>query len=170
MKRFLAGLVVGVVLSTVSVGFAEVGPIRLFVNNVEITLPDAQPVVIENRVMVPLMAFGQVTGMSTFWDQANNAVRVSTPPTPAQVEKSEPPVTLTVDGVVYYEWRRLLDLLKEKYPGVSVGVQGEQVVIGSARYNTPVQVWETRASYLDATSLLEAGVLTQEELDAAYRM
>lgn len=173
VKRFGTGFVAGFLvctLLTVGVSFAEDLPIRLVVNGQEIFFPEAPPQIINGYTMVPARPLAEALGAQVAWDEATRTVIVAQYEEPAPPLIEEPPLTLTVDGVVYYERVRLLQLLQAKYPEVRVGTQSGDVVIGFTKYESHVQNWKQRRSYLDVTSLLEAGVLTQEELDEAYRM
>ncbi len=79
MKRFsvglLVGVLVGIVLTSATVGFAT-ARIRLIVNNTEI-VADVPPTIIRGRVMVPARFVAEPLGASVTWDAKNNAVIVT---------------------------------------------------------------------------------------------
>ena len=73
MKKFVAGLVIGLLLATAGVGFAANETIRLFVNGQEV-VPDVPPVIIDGRVMVPARFIAEPLGATVEWDGENRIV------------------------------------------------------------------------------------------------
>ncbi|WP_051534135.1 copper amine oxidase N-terminal domain-containing protein [Desulfitibacter alkalitolerans] len=77
MKKFLAGLLIGLLLATTT--FAVANPaLRLIVNGVDIT-SEAQPIIIDGRTLVPARALAEQLGATVEWDAANSAVVVTSP-------------------------------------------------------------------------------------------
>jgi hypothetical protein len=76
MKRFLLGLLVGILLSTTITAFAAPQTIRLIVNGKEIP-SDPPPQFIGDRVFVPVRFVAEALGAKVEWDDANRAVVVT---------------------------------------------------------------------------------------------
>lgn len=79
MKRFLAGLIVGIVLATAAGAWAQTAVVRLFVDGQEIAFPEAPPQIINGRVMVPARPLAEALGGTVRWDAAQKAVLVTSP-------------------------------------------------------------------------------------------
>lgn len=75
MKKFVAGLVLGFLLTSV-VGVFAVSNISLIVNGQEIT-PDVPPQIIDGRVMVPARFIAEPLGATVEWDGENNTVIIT---------------------------------------------------------------------------------------------
>jgi len=75
MKKYLAGLITGLILATTSFAFAA-NPIKLIVGGKEIQ-SDVPPQVINGRTMVPARFLAESLGAKVEWDAANNAVVVT---------------------------------------------------------------------------------------------
>lgn len=86
MKRFIAGLVTGLILTTTTFALAA-NPIKLIVNGKEIQC-DVPPQVIEGRTMIPAKYLAEALGASVDWDATNNAVVVTSQPSPTTTEKN----------------------------------------------------------------------------------
>lgn len=76
MKKFVIGLIVGILLSLSVSGIASHHEISLFVDNEEIE-PDVAPQMIDGRVMVPARFVAEPLGASVEWDGQNNRVLIS---------------------------------------------------------------------------------------------
>ena len=76
MKKFVAGLVIGLLIATAGVGFAANETIRLFVNNQEV-VPDVPPVIIDGRVMVPARFIAEPLGATVEWDEIANTITIT---------------------------------------------------------------------------------------------
>ena len=75
MRKFISGLIVGLILATTTLVFAA-NPIKLIVNGNEIH-PDVPPQIIDGRTLVPARALAEALGAQVDWDGANNAVVVT---------------------------------------------------------------------------------------------
>lgn len=88
MRKFLAGLIVGIVLATGVSVMADGPVVKLFVNGVEIK-SDVPPQIIAGRTLVPARPLAEALGAKVEWDAANSTVvvtnGVSTPTTPLSV-------------------------------------------------------------------------------------
>ena len=76
MRKFIAGLLVGLLLATAGAGFAANDVIRLFVNGQEI-VPDVPPVIIDGRVMVPARFIAEPLGATVEWDEIANTITIT---------------------------------------------------------------------------------------------
>lgn len=103
MKKFLAGLVVGVVLASTGITWAS-SQVRLLVNGQEINFPESPPSIINNRVMVPARPLAEALGATVTWDNDNRAVVVTSQET-ADTAQAEPSI-LAAD----YEFFRTLGI------------------------------------------------------------
>jgi endonuclease YncB( thermonuclease family) len=74
MKRFLAGLLIGLVLATAGIALAE-NPIRLIINGQEIH-PDVPPQLINGRVMVPARFVAEPLGAKVEWDGNTKTIKI----------------------------------------------------------------------------------------------
>lgn len=180
----IAGFVAGVMVAMAMPGFAadtqdpepvaEEKPITLVVNGQEITLPDAQPRIVDGQVMVPVLAFAEVAGFAVEWDEGARALKVTTAVAAPQPDKTANtpskqtyPLTITENDITYYEAETLRALLKSKNPTATIGIGTEFVGVGSKFYPVSAKVVGQRG-YLDVRSLIEAEVITAEDLATYY--
>lgn len=75
MRKFVAGLLVGVMLTIGAPTFAA-SVIKLIVNGKEIT-PNVPPQMINGTVMVPVRFVSEALGAKVEWDSINNAVIIT---------------------------------------------------------------------------------------------
>jgi len=76
MKKFLAGLIIGLVLATSTLAFAAPKTIKLIVNGKEIKF-DVPPQIINGRTMVPARPLAEALGAKVDWDDKNWTVVVT---------------------------------------------------------------------------------------------
>lgn len=76
MKKFISGLLIGLLLSLPIATFASGQALKLIVNGQDITA-DAQPVVINGRTLVPARALAEKLGATVAWDGASQTVVVT---------------------------------------------------------------------------------------------
>lgn len=75
MKRFIAGLVIGLLIASSAMAFADGQAIRLIVNGEDITA-QAAPIIIDGRTLVPARALAEKLGATVTWDEVNRSVIV----------------------------------------------------------------------------------------------
>ena len=75
MKKFIAGIIVGV-LMTSTVAFAD-DPIRIMVNGIQM-YPDVPPQMINGRTLVPIRFVAEALGADVQWDPNFQAVMITT--------------------------------------------------------------------------------------------
>lgn len=75
MRKFIAGLVVGVVMASAGLSFAN-STVRLFVNGREIH-SDVPPQIIDGRTLVPARALAEALGATVGWDAEARAVVIT---------------------------------------------------------------------------------------------
>lgn len=73
MKRFVAGIVVGVLITLAGAAVAAPGTIKLIVNGQELPCQPA-PRLIDGSVFVPVRFVSEALGAQVSWDQGRNAV------------------------------------------------------------------------------------------------
>jgi len=83
MRKFIAGLLVGLILAIGVPAFAQSG-IKLFVNGVEVKT-DVPPQTINGTLMVPARALAESLGANVAWDSKENKVTVTTGTTSSNV-------------------------------------------------------------------------------------
>lgn len=76
MKKFLAGLVVGLILATAATAVAAPQAIRLIVNGKEVP-SDPAPQMIRDRVFVPIRVVSEALGAEVKWDDATQSVTIT---------------------------------------------------------------------------------------------
>lgn len=76
MKKFICGLIVGLLLATSAVVLAEGQALRLVVNGEDITA-QAEPIIINGRTLVPARALAESLGAKVEWDGSANSVIVT---------------------------------------------------------------------------------------------
>lgn len=74
MRKFLAGLIVGIIVASVSVGIAA-SEIRLIVNGKEVQ-SDVPAQIINGRTMIPARALAEALGATVKWDDETRSVVV----------------------------------------------------------------------------------------------
>lgn len=113
MRKFwvgvLVGLLVGVLLTTASLGLAA-QPIRLVVNGREVKA-DPPPQMIGGRVFVPIRFVAEALGAKVEWDGNNQVVIISQGQTPTS--SSALPSWLSQEDVdaIHKAWRSISDAL-----------------------------------------------------------
>lgn len=94
MRKFIAGLIAGVIVATASATFGA-DAIRLVVNGKEITFPDAPPQIINGRTMVPARPLAEALGATVKWDAETRTVIVD----PSNMAKTATlDITLVANG------------------------------------------------------------------------
>lgn len=83
MRKFFAGLVVGAVIASASLSFAN-NAVRMFVNGREV-VSDVPPQIIEGRTLVPARALAEALGATVGWDAEARAVTVTATLTPTNL-------------------------------------------------------------------------------------
>lgn len=88
MKKFLLGLLIGLLIATPVAALAATnGAIRLVINGVDITpTMDVAPQIIDGRTMVPARYVAENLGATVKWDAATNSVIISSQEEEAQTE------------------------------------------------------------------------------------
>jgi hypothetical protein len=97
MKKFIAGLALGLLLATSGVALASTDMVRIFVNGQEV-VADVSPQIINGRVMVPARFIAEPLGATVTWDAVTRSVHI----TSADIQKPmqpEDPVNLPVQSV-----------------------------------------------------------------------
>ena len=91
MKKFLLGLLIGLLIATPVAALATTnGAIRLIINGVDITpTMDVAPQIIDGRTMVPARYVAENLGATVKWDAATNSVMISSQEEQAQTETPE---------------------------------------------------------------------------------
>ena len=78
MKKFIAGILFGVVLCLSPSLIAAASDIKLVINGRDVTSQlDQKPLMINNRIMVPIRAIGEFMNSEVFWDSAVDTVRIN---------------------------------------------------------------------------------------------
>lgn len=92
MKKFICGLLIGLLLSLPLATFASGQALKLIINGQDITA-DAQPVIIGGRTLVPARALAEKLGATVSWDAANQTVVVTSNKIAETVEKESVELT-----------------------------------------------------------------------------
>ena len=140
MKKFIAGLVIGLLLATAGISFASNETIRIFVNNQEV-VPDVPPVIIDGRVMVPARFIAEPLGAAVEWDGENRIVTIKSDDFEKIILNKE-------------EWLHLRDVAL-KYNWV---VQGDGFVYqnGTKLFN-----WKETCQIVDGAILVPVNLISQ---------
>jgi hypothetical protein len=134
MRKFLIGLLCGVIFATAGIALAE-QPIKLIVNGTEIQC-DVPPQVINGRTMVPARFLAEALGARVEWDETRNAVVVSggvqvgaKPGDLPDTQLTNPTSTDNINNKEEYQmdWMSLRDLV-EKY-NIEVLVSESEIII-----------------------------------------
>jgi hypothetical protein len=75
MKKFILGIVIGALITTTSFAFAE-NPIKLIIND-KLIQTDVPPIIIDNRILVPVRFVSENLGATVQWDSANQTVIIT---------------------------------------------------------------------------------------------
>ncbi|HSW63103.1 MAG TPA: copper amine oxidase N-terminal domain-containing protein [Dissulfurispiraceae bacterium] len=102
MKKFVAGVIIGILLCYAGLAVASSPQIRLIINGQEINT-DVPPQLIDGRVLVPARFVAEPLGAQVQWDAEKNAVVIN----------STSPAT---DGTLLFDsgWVRLRDVAPNK--------------------------------------------------------
>lgn len=102
MKKFLAGLIVGLIMATAALASAAPATTKLIVNGTEIR-PDVPPQIINGRVMVPARFIAEPLGATVEWDAVGNAVIITSSSKHDVIQKNQVErmnnMTLKINGV-----------------------------------------------------------------------
>ncbi|MFZ3171978.1 MAG: copper amine oxidase N-terminal domain-containing protein [Carboxydocellales bacterium] len=166
MKKYLAGLLTGLILATATTSFAIPQVIKLFVDGKELK-PDVPPQVINGRTLVPARALAEALGAKVEWDAAKNAVVVTSDtggaPTdlaPVTPKPSAPSINPTPG---YYSGREIVDTLGKKYPGTKIALSPDGVLnFGERKYKMAVETIQNR-NYYAIASLIDDGIIAKED-------
>lgn len=168
MKRFLAGLLVGLVLATASWAVAAEQPIKLIVNGQEVP-SDPAPRMIDNRVFVPVRFVAEALGADVNWDDANRAVVIATVLTEIEQTSSEVKAKPTAEGIDYYvNGRILIEYLASKYPDKKIsGLGGTNIIwLDEYTFELPLKILSNGQKMWSVKPLMEAGFLTDTDISA----
>lgn len=140
MKKFIAGLVIGLLIATAGVGFASNETIRIFVNSQEV-VTDVLPVIIDGRVMVPARFIAEPLGATVEWDGENRIVIIKSDDFEKIILNKE-------------EWLHLRDVAL-KYNWI---VQGDGFVYqnGTKLFN-----WKETCQIVDGAILVPVNLISQ---------
>jgi hypothetical protein len=107
MKKFIAGLVIGVLLTSTGIGLASQDVIRIFIDGQEV-VPDVPPQIIDGRVMVPARFIAEPLGATVEWDGENRTVIITS--------KTNSIATSSVEkqDSLYFPGRTIVDILGKK--------------------------------------------------------
>lgn len=129
-KKMLAVLLVLALCAAMAGAVSAAENIKIYVNGKEITSP-VPPMIINQRLMVPLGVISQALGASATWDATTRSVNITLPQpaqtTPAQTVTSNPKLLTVngekttwpywyVNGSLYMEYKNAMDLLRMVYP------------------------------------------------------
>lgn len=122
--RVLAGFAAGVIFTYGAVAVAADPPIRLLVNNQDISFTEAPPAIVSGRAVVPARPLAEALGATVTWDAERRAVVVTSRPQSATNQSpTEPIITHTQDE----KWIDFRDLawewgLRASIPDPSSGI------------------------------------------------
>jgi len=140
MKKFIAGLVIGLLIATAGISFASNETIRIFVNNQEV-VADVSPQIIDGRVMVPARFIAEPLGATVEWDGENRIVIIKSDDFEKIILNKE-------------EWLHLRDVAL-KYNWI---VQGDGFVYqnGTKLFN-----WKETCQIVDGAILVPVNLISQ---------
>ena len=154
MKKFIAGLLTGLILATGTLAFAASSDIKLKVNGQYISFPDAPPQIINGRTMVPARPLAEALGATVSWDATAKTVVVT---------KNSGSTPVAGDG--YFFARQIVEALAVRYPGVDVrGLGGNNTLMFGTQVFTLPENKVNGFPYYSPQPLYDAGLLTPDDL------
>lgn len=78
MKKILAGIMIGIVLSMSTAAFSAILPVKIVLDGKEL-YADTPPQVINDRVFVPIRAVSEALGVDVEWDKSTRTVIMTSP-------------------------------------------------------------------------------------------
>ena len=132
MKKFIAGLIIGLLLASAAVGMASLDPVKIFVDGEEI-FPDVPPRIIDGRVMVPARFIAEPLGAEVEWDGENRFVLIYSEKETKEREK---------EGMI--PLRELIEKYGEEY-GLTAAGDGYVYREGEILFS-----WEEKGTVIDA--------------------
>jgi hypothetical protein len=78
MRKFLIGLLIGVILASAGMAAGEEKPVKIVLNGKEVQ-PDTPPQIIDGRTFVPLRFVAESLGINVRWDDESRTVELTTP-------------------------------------------------------------------------------------------
>lgn len=142
MKKFIGGLVIGLLLASSVMVFASGQAIKLIVNGNEV-FSDVPPQIIDGRTMVPARPLAEALGAKVEWDGVNNAVVVTKQETSNDISKANVSVKAPE---FYYSAREIMNVIWKKYPNLkqasgNINIEPKK---GEIRF-----IWDTGALWID---------------------
>jgi len=132
MKKFLVGLVLGLMLATSAVAIAA-SSVRVYVDGTEV-ISDVPAQIIDGRTVLPVRAICEAMGASVSWDEVSNSVYIT-----SKYYTSDPVIVPDIP--------------------VGVDVSAPDTSVTSTIYGTPT--WQEVARYEGAESEKQNSTITQ---------
>lgn len=156
MKKFLAGLILGLMLATSGVALAA-SAIRVYVDGNEV-ISDVPAQIIDGRTVLPVRAITEAMGASVSWDEVSNSVYITSKQyipepvvAPAPIVAPDMPVGIDmsapVTSVVYETaptWQELI-----RFEGVE---SVKQETIETEVFHITADEWRIKWSSLSTTA------------------
>lgn len=167
MKKFILGLILGLIISLPLTTFATEN-IKLIINNKEI-YPDIPPQMINGRVFVPARFVAEPLGAEVKWDEGRQAVIINSvknqPATsPEQMSIRTNNSVVNQNGTWYANARWLIETLTTKYPDKVIGFTalGDLQMVDETIHLLSAEI--NSQKYWNISPLLESGLLSESDL------
>ena len=141
MKKFIAGLVIGILLTSAGIGLASQDVIRIFIDGQEV-VPDVPPQIIDGRVMVPARFIAEPLGATVEWDGENRSVIIK-----GQSEDREP----NIEGMLTP--RDIINKYGEQF-NITTGADGWVYKDGKPLFN-----WRNEGIVINGRTYVPASVV-----------
>lgn len=99
MKKFLSGLLLGILLTVALPALAQQSAIKLIVNGKEVPC-DPPPQMINNRVFVPVRFVAEALGANVDWNHEKNTVIINTNINDQQPTQTKEVTTMPLSGMI----------------------------------------------------------------------
>lgn len=178
MKKFISGLIIGLVLATATSVTAASGILAQFADfnlvvNGQAKVLQTKPLVYNGTSYLPVREIANLVGYDVTYKadsrtiELNTVTAISTIQTPAQnIKDPSNPLVIQQNGHWYAKGRWIVETIEVKRPGTVSGFTPEGILQLTNGTNIQLQsVIINNSPYSSLSEILDAGLLTESDLN-----
>lgn len=171
MKKFIAGLVIGLLIATAGVGFAAGETVQAafakfnFVVNGDAKPLEADPLVYQGTTYLPVRVVSNLLGYDVTYKADSRTIElVSVRNETENNEKGDESVEATYTATATkIKGRDLMDILERKYPGSSINLHADGYLqINDKEFNLEYFTLQSML-FFNAQPLINSGILSESD-------
>ena len=166
MKKFIAGLVIGLLLATAGISFAAGEIIQAtfakfnFVVNGEAKTLETDPLVYQGTTYLPVRVVSNLLGYDVTYKADSRTIELVNNNTEKGDESVEATYTATATKI---KGRDLMDILERKYPGSSINLHADGYLqINDKEFNLEYFTLQSML-FFNAQPLINSGILSESD-------